>query len=365
MRKYNLDTFEFSQAYPLFFDKLEKANWFLWNVLDTLGEPTDGRLVSFLLNDPVGDGGQWDMFKAIVMKYGAVPKEAMPETACSEATRDMNCYLTRYLRNCAKCMRKAHGAGANFADLDSMRREILDDVQCYLTICLGQPPRLFDVRLKDKEGKLVLKDQFTPQEFLKTAVDISPDEYVSIISVPLEDRPYDAVFTVDRLGNVVEAGGVRYLNMELSEMKKLVVAQLRDDQPVWLGCDVAQNYLDDDGILGVDTLDIDGLFGIPIMHGFEKGDRLQYGESTMTHAMTIVGVNLDENNNPVLWKVENSWGKDHGKNGVDLMTDSWFDEYVYQVVVDRKYLSTRHREILDNCVPIVLPPWDPIGALAM
>ena len=365
MRKYDLESFEFSQSYPLFYDKLEKANWFLWNILDTLDEPTDSRLVTFLLKDPVGDGGQWDMFKSLIAKYGIVPKEAMPETACSEATRDMNCYLTRYLRACAKHLRDAYVGGTKPIALDAMRRDMLEHVQHLLMICLGKPPQEFDIRIKDRKGKIALKGVFTPKTFLKAAVEVNPSDFVSVISVPMADRPYDAVYTVDRLGNVVEAGGVRYLNLELDELKRLVLLQLENKLPVWFGCDIAQNYLDDDGILGIDTMDIDELFGFQIMGGFGKGERLEYGESRMTHAMTIVGVNLNPDGTPSLWKVENSWGKDHGKGGFELMTDSWFDEYVYQIVINKRFLSHKQRVMIETARPIVLDPWDPIGALAI
>ncbi len=153
IKKYNLKTFELSQAYPLFWDKLEKSNWFLENILDTLDEPLDGRLVSFLLTDPIGDGGQWDMFRSLVKKYGVVPKEAMPETACSRNTGDMDRYLTRYLRGAAKRLRQSHEAGVEMDDLRSMKKEMMDEVYHLLATCLGEPPASFPVRLRDKDDK--------------------------------------------------------------------------------------------------------------------------------------------------------------------------------------------------------------------
>ncbi len=364
IKNLNLDNFEFSQAYLLFYDKLEKTNWFLWNIIDTLDEPLDGRLMSFLLADPVSDGGQWDMFKALVTKYGAVPKEAMPETACSESTRDLNCYLSRYLRFCAMKLRMAHGDGANGSRLDEMRREMLSNAQRLLTTCLGCPPQEFEVRLKDKDQKLVLAGRFTPKGFLKRIIELNLDDYVSIVTAPTSDKPFNNVYTVSRLGNVVEAHGVRYLNLVPTELKRLAIAQLKDGLPVWFGCDVAQSFLDDDGVLGVDTMDIDGLFGFPIISEFNKADRLNYRESAMTHAMVFVGVNLDASGGSSLWKVENSWGKEHGKNGFDFMSDTWFDEYVYQIVVDKKYLTPEQRAVFEMGAVIELAPWDPLGALA-
>lgn len=364
MKKYNLKTFELSQSYPLYWDKAEKSNWFLENILDTLDEPTDGRLVSFLLADPVGDGGAWDMFKALVAKYGVVPKEAMPETACSKNTGDLDGYLTRYLRSCACKLREAHAGGAGVDELRQQKKSMMENVLKLLTVCLGQPPKTFEVRERDKDDKLTLTGTFTPQQFFAEAVGMNLDDYVSIVSAPTADKPFDRTYTVARLGNVVEAGGVRYLNLRPAQLKQLAIAQLKDDLPVWFGCDVDQSFLRGDGIMDLDALDIDGLFGFDIIAGFDKAQRLDYGESLMTHAMVLEGVNLDKNGNPTLWKVENSWGKDHGRDGFCALADSWFDEYVYQVIVDKKYLSEEQREIFETMEPIELSPWDPLGALA-
>ena len=365
IRRYNLKTFELSQAYPLFWDKLEKSNWFLENILDTLDEPLDGRLVSYLLADPICDGGQWDMFRSLVKKYGVVPKEAMPETACSKNTRDMDKYLTRYLRGCARRLRESAAAGVGADDLRAMKKEMMGDVYHLLVTCLGEPPASFSVRLRDKDDKIALAGTFTPTEFFATAVDMDVDAYVSLISAPTADKPFGHVYTVSRLGNVVEDGGVRYLNLPLERLKEVAVAQLRDDLPVWFGCDVDQSYLRDEGIMDTAALDVDALFGFPVEGCLDRAERLDYGESLMTHAMVLEGVNLDADGRPTLWKVENSWGKDHGRDGFDTLSDAWFDEYVYQVVVDRRYLTDAERAAYDAEEPRVLAPWDPMGSLAL
>ncbi|WP_298580174.1 aminopeptidase C [uncultured Olegusella sp.] len=367
IKKYNLKTFELSQAYPLFFDKLEKSNWFLANILDTLDEPLDGRLVSYLLTDPIGDGGQWDMFCALVEKYGVVPKEAMPETACSKNTRDMDGYLTRFLRSCAKRLRETAAAGASTDDLEAMRAEMISEVWHFLAICLGMPPKSFEARIRDKDDQLIeaISGHFTPQEFFKAAVDMEVSNYVSLISAPTADKPFGHTFTVSRLGNVIEAGGVRYLNLPIDRLKELAIAQMRDDLPVWFGCDVNQSYLRDEGIMDTAALDIDGLLGMTVEGGLTKAERLDYGESLMTHAMVLEGVRLDTNGKPQSWKVENSWGKDHGRDGFDTLSDNWFNEYVFQVVVDKKYLSDEERTIYETEEATVLAPWDPMGSLAL
>ena len=219
--------------------------------------------------------------------------------------------------------------------------------------------------LRDKDDKLALSDTYTPQSFFSEAVGMELDDYVSLISAPTADKPFGHTYTVSRLGNVVEDGGVRYLNLEPAELKRVAIAQLKDDLPVWFGCDVAQSYLRDDGIMDTAALDVDGLFGFPVEGALDKAERLDYGESVMTHAMVLEGVDLDDAGRPTLWKVENSWGKDHGRDGFDTLSDAWFDEYVYQVVIDKKYLTPEERDTYETEDPKVLEPWDPMGSLAV
>ena len=363
IKKFNLKTFELSQAYPLFFDKLEKSNWFLESVLDTLEEPLDGRLMAHLLADPIGDGGQWDMFKSLVRKYGVVPKEAMPETACSRNTHDMDACLTRYLRGAAKRLRETADAEATTNDLLAMKKEMMGDVWHLLVTCLGEPLARFGVRLRDKDDKVVLSGEFTPQEFFGRAVDMELDDFVSLISAPTADKPYYRSFTVSRLGNVWEDGTVRHLNLPIDELKRVAIAQLKDDLPVWFGCDVDQSYLRDEGIMDTAAIDVDALMGFPVSGALDRAERLDFGESLMTHAMVLEGVRMDAEGRPAMWKVENSWGKDHGRDGFDTLSDAWFDEYVYQVVVDRKYLTEDERAAYE-ATPVELAPWDPMGSLA-
>lgn len=363
IQRLNLKDFEFSEAYPLFFDKLEKSNWFLVNIIDTLDEPVDGRLVSHLLSDPVGDGGQWDMFRSLLKKYGAVPKEAMVETACSRNTSELDRYLTRFLRGCALRLRTAAAEGADAAELDGLRRTMMADVYSLLVVCLGEPPRSFAVDLRDKDGKLVLQGRHTPRSFFDEVVDVDVDALVSCINAETPDKPLMRSFTVDRLGNVVEDGGVRYLNLPMARLKELAMAQLRDGRPVWFGCDVSQSYLKDEGVMDTEALAVDELFGFAVEGALSRAARLEYGESAMTHAMVLEGFRLDADGKPEVWKVENSWGKDHGRDGFDTITDAWFDQYVYQIVVDKGYLTDEERAAFE-AEPIVLAPWDPMGSLA-
>lgn len=363
MKKLGLKTFELSQAYPLFWDKYERSNWFFECVIATASEPLDSREVSYLLADPICDGGQWDMFRSLVKKYGVVPKEAMPETACSSNTGDMDKYLTRYLRAGAKRLRDVVAAGGDGDAIAAAKAELMQGVYRILVICLGEPPASFDVRIRDDKNELKASGTYTPREFFDEFVGMNLDDYVSVINAPTQDKPYLHAFTVKFLGNVVEDGQVRYVNLPIEALKRVAVAQLRDGLPVWFGSDVDQGFLREDGVLDPAALDVDALFGLPIEAGLDKAARLEYGESVMTHAMTIQGVNLDAEGVPTRWRIENSWGDDHGKKGYDVASAAWFDEYVYQVVVDKKYLTKEELDAYES-EPIELAPWDPMGTLA-
>ena len=363
MKKLGLKTFELSQAYPLFWDKYERSNWFFECVIATASEPLDSREVSYLLADPICDGGQWDMFRSLVKKHGVVPKEAMPETACSSNTGDMDKYLTRYLRAGAKRLRDVIAAGGDGDAIAAAKAELMQGVYRILVICLGEPPASFDVRIRDDKNELKASGTYTPREFFDEFVGMNLDDYVSVINAPTQDKPYLHAFTVKFLGNVVEDGQVRYVNLPIEALKRVAVTQLRDGLPVWFGSDVDQGFLREDGVLDPAALDVDALFGLSIEAGLDKAARLEYGESVMTHAMTIQGVNLDAEGVPTRWRIENSWGDDHGKKGYDVASAAWFDEYVYQVVVDKKYLTKEELDAYES-EPIELAPWDPMGTLA-
>ena len=363
IKKLGLKTFELSQAYPLFWDKYERSNWFFENIIDTADEPLTSRNVAYLLADPLCDGGQWDMFRSLVKKYGVVPKEAMPESKSSSNTHDLDKYLTRYLRRGAQRLREEKASGAAADGLQGTKRELLQGVYRILSICLGEPPATFDVRIRDEKGELKASGTYTPQQFFAEFVDMDLDSYISVINAPTADKPYLRSYTVKFLGNVAEDGGLRYVNLPIDALKRVAIAQMKDGLPVWFGSDVDQCFLRGDGVLDPAALDVDGLFGLPVEAGFDKASRLEYSESLMTHAMTLQGVNLDAEGKPTSWRIENSWGEDHGKKGYDVASDAWFDEYVYQVVVDKKYLTSEELAAFES-EPIELAPWDPMGSLA-
>ena len=361
IKKQNLEDFELSQSYPLFYDKLEKANYFLESILDTLDEPTDGRLIAHLLAAPLNDGGQWDMLCSIVEKYGLVPKTAMPESVSSSATQEMVSYMTEKLREYACVLRKGYKAGKSMEQLKKEKEAMMETVYRMLCISLGKPPRTFTFEYRDKDGNFHREANLTPKAFYEKYVGLRLDDYVSVINAPTEDKPFYRSYTVQYLGNVKEGRPVKYVNLPIEEMKQAAIAQLKDGEPVWFGCDVGKRSFRDGGLMDTGIYDVETLFDTDFP--MTKAERLEYGQSLMTHAMVFQGVNLDENGKPDRWRGENSWGEEAGKKGYFVMSDRWFDEYNYQVVVNKKYLSSKALEAYEK-EPVRLNPWDPMGSLA-
>lgn len=362
MKKLNLDNMELSQNYVLFYDKLEKANYFLECILDTLDEPTEGRLISWLVSKPLEDGGQWDMLANLVRKYGVVPQDVMPETFSSSATKEINPWVIKKLREFACTLRKEHQKGTSMETLRDMKGKMMETVYRMLAIALGKPPKTFTWETRDKDQNFIRIADKTPQEFFAEYVGWDLDDYVSIIHAPTQDKPYGRSYTVQYLGNVIEGHSVRHLNLPVEELKRLAIAQLKDGRVVWFGCDVGQFHDKDYGAMDLEGVRADLLFSTDFP--MTKAERLDYGESLMTHAMVFTGVNLDERDVPNRWKVENSWGPDRGGHkGFYIMSDEWFSEYMYQIVINRKYLSPEQLAAYE-AEPVVLKPWDPMGSLA-
>ncbi len=361
MKKLNLEEMELSQSYPLFWDKLEKSNYFLENIIETMEEKTDSRILSFLLQDPLADGGQWDMFSNLIRKYGVVPKEVMPESKSSSETAEMNQLLTSKLRGFASELRKAKASGNSIEELRRKKEDMLNIIYRILCISLGVPPLNFTYETRDKTEKFIRISQITPLDFYEQYIGLELDNYVSLINAPTTDKPYNRTFTVQFLGNVQEGNPVVYLNLPSEELKKLAIEQLKQGEGVWFGSDVGKYSSRESGTMAMNTYDYEGLFSTDF--SMSKAERLDFGESLMTHAMVISGVNIDEQGNPNRWRVENSWGDEKGCKGFFVMSDDWFDQFTYQVVIHKKHLSDKQLQML-KAEPIVLSPWDPIGSLA-
>jgi bleomycin hydrolase len=361
MERMNLEEFELSQAYLMFWDKLEKANYFLESIIETRDEPLDGRLVMWILANPIVDGGQWDMFSNLVRKYGVVPKSVMPETESSSNTRPMNALLLARLREDARVLRTMSTQGATVEAMRERKREMMETFYRMLSIHLGTPPTRFFWEWRDKDEVFHRHGEITPTAFFETYVDFDLDDAVCLINAPTDDKPYEQMYTVQFLGNVVGGDIVRYLNVDIDTLKQAAVAMIRDGIPVWFGCDVGKWLEREMGIMDPAIYEFELVYGTRFE--LDKAGRLDYGQSRMTHAMLLTGVDIDDAGNPMKWRVENSWGTDLGDQGYMLMSDAWFHEFVYELTVSKAYLSPHLLEVLET-EPVVLPPWDPMGALA-
>jgi bleomycin hydrolase len=360
MHKMGLKEFEFSQNYAMFWDKIERANYFLEAVIETAGRELGDRTIAFLLQSAAEDGGQWNMFAALVGKHGLVPKSVMPETQSSSNTARMNGILRSQLRQGARAVRAAYASGGVEA-ARAEKAEILRIIYRVLCIHLGTPPERFDWQWTDKDREFHRDGLLTPQEFAARYVELPVADYVCLVHDPRATSPQGRTFTVEYLGNVIGAPPVTYLNVDVPLLKRLTAASLSAGEPVWFGCDVGKMMSNDYGIWDAALYDLPSVYDTSF--DLDKAARLEYGESQMTHAMLFTGVDLGEDGAARRWRVENSWGSDTGRDGFYTMNDSWFDEYVFEIAARRSALPPELQAALDT-EPIVLPAWDPMGALA-
>jgi bleomycin hydrolase len=457
MKKMNLKDFEFSQNFTLFWDKLERANYFLEAIIETAGLAVDDRTVAFLLDKPLDDGGQWNMFVNIVRKHGLVPKAVMPETQSSSDTYKMNALLIEKLREGAMTLRDLRGHGAPMEAVRAAKQGILHVIHRILCIHLGTPPDKFDWQWNDKDKVFHRDGELTPQEFARRYVvrpkrfttgntestdrdrnggdesknpssvssvnsvvnpqnpssvssvppgavvnnseawePLNLDDYVCLVNDPRETSPYFRSFTVQHLGNVVGGQRVIYLNVPMDLMKSIAMKTIMAGEPVWFGCDVGKMMRKDMGLWDANLFDYGTLYDTTFE--LTKAQRLLYHQTQMTHAMLFTGVDViggtgsvgaaaanlplpsgagegrgegragegfdSTNMRPRRWRVENSWGEENtGRKGFFVMNDNWFDEHMFEIAARKSALPP---ELLDALMhdPIVLPPWDPMGALA-
>ena len=357
--KLNLGSFELSQSYLAFYDRLEKANYLLEAVIELIDKDYDDRTLTFLLQNGVGDGGQWDMFVNLVNKYGLCPKNVYPETYTSSATRETAQLINFNIRKFAS-VAKAIYEKDGIEKVKKEKDKLLNKFYTLLTNAYGLIPEKFDFEYVDKDGNYHLEKGFTPLKFKEKYLGSSLDDYVSLINAPTKSKPFNKTYTVKYLGNVVGGKDVTHLNVTMDRMKELILAQLKDNRIVWFGSDVGFYGDREVGNWDDGQFDLNSNYGLDLL--MDKGESLDYHASQMNHAMCITGVALKEGI-PSKWKIENSWGSDRARGGYYMMSASWFDQFVYQAVVDKKYLSKEELKAL-AAKPIVLKPWDPMGSLA-
>ena len=351
------DRVTLSGNYISFWDKIEKYNHFLEVIIDTADRPLTDRTVHWALTG-VSDGGQWDMVVGLIEKYGIVPESVMPETANSSNTRALNRIFNTTLHKDAAELRRLVARGE---DPTARKEEMLTELFKALSIVFGCPPKIFDYEYVDKDNNYHIERGLTPQIFYKQFVSLDLSQFASVINSPTKDKPYGRSYTVEYLGNVV-GKNVRYLNLPIDVLKELSVQQLKSGEPVWFGSDCGKYGHRGQGIWDPDTFTYGRFLG-GLDQSMTKEDRLDYRESAMNHAMVLTGVNLGEDGKPNRWKIETSWGEDVGNKGYYVASDVWFEDFVYQVIINKKYLNEDQLNQY-NAEPVILAPWDPMGALA-
>lgn len=357
----HIKEFEFSQAYAMYFDKLERVNYFVQDTADLIakGESSDGRLMNYLLTNLLGDGGQWTMAMNIYKKYGAVPKDIFPETATSMSTAELNTQLRRLLRKAVCRMYQAQG---NTSKIAAIQSETVEMAQRILTIHLGTPPQSFEWEWRDENDNFHRDGVITPQEFWKKYVNADLEDYVCLVDDPRPEHPKGQKIAIEHLGNVVGGDPTEYLNVDVQTMKEHARHLLEKvGIPVWFGADCHPFMDREKGQWAINLFEYDRVYGSDLRMTKEEGVR--FADTAMNHAMAFVGVDVSEEGHIHRWNVENSWGTEIADKGYFTMEDKWFDEYVFEIALPRTLLSKELQEALKKPA-ISLPAWDPMGALA-
>lgn len=355
MKKYNLNNFDFSHNYLYFWDIFEKSNLFLENIIATSDKSMDDRTVTEYFKSPVGDGGVWNLYYNAAKKYGVVPQEVMPETAHSNNTGQMVSLINEKLRLGGFTLREMAENGKKTKDLRVEKNNILKDVYRILALCLGEPPHHFTWRYKDKSGNIKELTNYTPKQFYQeiTPDDYNPDNYIMIMNDPT--REYYKIYEIQNYRNTQEGINWIYLNLPNEDIKVAALASIKNNEAMYASCDVGKQFNRTEGILDPDMYDYESLLGVKL--NMDKKARILTRQSGSSHAMTLVGCDTDQNDKPVKWEFENSWGASNGHNGYLTFTDKWFDEYMFRIVIHKNHLNAKAIEALKG-KPVQLPVWD-------
>lgn len=354
IEKYDLGDFYLSQNYLFFYDQLEKSNLFLQAIIDTRNLPWDDRTVDWLLRNPLSDGGQFTGVSNLIMKYGMVPAEVMPETYSANNTSQMAGLIKRKLREYALELRE--NAGMKEKALENRKEEMLSEVYRMLVYFLGEPPVSFEWSMWDKNGNLLSTKEYTPKSFYDEYIgEDLEDNYIMVMNDP--SREYGKVYEIEYDRHVYDGHNWLFVNLPIEKIKEMAIASIKGGCAMYFSCDVGKFLDSRRGTLNLDNYDYSSLLGTDF--GMDKAERIRTYDSGSTHAMTLIAVDIDENGNPVKWMVENSWGPAAGYQGKLIMTDEWFDEYMFRVVVEKQFVPEDVMEMMKQ-QPIKLPPWDPM-----
>eukprot|EP01029_Cantina_marsupialis_P032155 TRINITY_DN957_c0_g7_i1.p1 TRINITY_DN957_c0_g7~~TRINITY_DN957_c0_g7_i1.p1 ORF type:complete len:463 (+),score=82.92 TRINITY_DN957_c0_g7_i1:1021-2409(+) len=354
MKKFNLNAFDFSHNYNYFWDMFEKSNLFLENIIATADRDMDDREVVTYFKAPVNDGGVWNSFYNVAKKYGVVPAEIMPETKVSNKTREIGRLLNEKLRGEGYKLRQLVAEKTSAKKVKAAKVESLKAIYRMLALSLGEPPVEFAWRFKDADGKISESKNYTPLQFLEeVAPGFANVEMVMIMNDPT--REYYKVYEIKNYRNVSEGINWTYLNLPNEDIKKFAMASIKNNEAMYASCDVGKQHNRKTGVMDVNTYDYASLLGVEF--DMDKKARVLTRQSGSSHAMALIGVDVDENEKPVKWEFENSWGASSGHNGYLTFTDEWFDAYMFRVVINKKYLDEKAKKAFET-KPVQLPVWD-------
>lgn len=357
MAQHNLPELTLSQNYNFFWDQLEKSNLFLQSIIDTADRSMDDKTVEWLFKNPLSDGGQYTGLSDNISKYGVVPSEVMVETFSSSNTSRMRNLIGLKLKEWGLELRKSAAAGTGGKALADRKTEMLGEVYKMLALTLGEPPTEFSWSRKDRDGNIIDSAVYTPQSFYATyAGNDLKNDYVMLMNDPT--REYYRLYEIDFDRHTYDGQNWTYVNLPVEDIKEMAIASIKDSTMMYFSCDVGKCFDRERGLLDVNHFDYGSLFdtGFPM----DKADRIRTFASSSSHAMTLMAVDLDKDGRPKKWMVENSWGPG-ANNGHLIMTDRWFDEYMFRLVVDKKYVPADIMKVLKQ-KPVLLPAWDPMFA---
>jgi len=352
----NISDIKFSQTFLFFYDQLEKANLFLEGIIDTRTKPLEDKRVEWLLKNPIGDGGQWTGLVDLATKYGIVPEDVMPESYNSENTRIISELLANNLKADAMEIRTMASQKKSDAAISTRKVEMLSDIYKVLALSLGEPPTEFSWRFTDKDNKISELIHYTPITFYKKWVNINLTDYVMFMNDP--SRPFYKLYEIDYDRHLLEGGNWKYINLPINEIKDYAKKSIIANEAMYFSCDVGKQLDIDRGYLDINNYNYSGLFSVNFE--MDKKQRIETFASGSTHGMTLVGLDVDKEDKSTKWLLENSWGM-KGYKGFLIMTDDWFSEYMFRLVINKKYIPEQVMKILETKA-VMLPPWDPMFA---
>ena len=364
IRKHNLPAdFQFSQAYLFFYDQLEKSNLFLQAMIDTYQKPIDDQEVQWLFKNPIGDGGQFTGVANLIDKYGLVPADVMPETYNTNNTSSISNLIALKLREDGLQLREMAAVlfimdkKGGAAKLQAKKTEMLTEIYRMLALTMGEPPAQFTWQQKDAKGEIVETATYTPMEFYEKFAKTDFSKYYMVMNDPT--REYYKVYEIQYDRHVYDGQNWRYLNLPMEDIAPMCIASIKDSTMMYFSCDVGKFLNRDNGLMDMNNFDYESLMGTTF--GMDKKQRVATFASGSSHAMTLCAVDLDKDGKPIKWMVENSWGPNYGWQGNLIMTNDWFNEYMFRVVLEEKYIPANIRAMMDQ-KPIMLPAWDPMFA---